>query len=75
VVHSKKYHLKLDRDLVAAKMKRYGKREGETFSATVLERRIKEIARMWGREMGRLIANPPSYETVATELKSAVNRE
>ncbi|MCW6159757.1 MAG: hypothetical protein LVQ95_01555 [Candidatus Micrarchaeales archaeon] len=53
-------------------MERYGRRKGEVFSATALERRIKEIARTWGREMNRLIANPPSHETVAAELRAAL---
>ncbi len=65
-----KYNMKLDHDLASKKMAIYGKRRGVVFSVAALNEKINKIGHIWGREMTRLMTQPPNYERVAKYVKS-----
>jgi predicted nucleotidyltransferase component of viral defense system len=64
-----KYGIRLDIKLTSRKMLAYGKRENRLFSMSMLNKKIRQIERIWDKEMGRLILNPPSYKKVVSELE------
>lgn len=71
---SKKYDIRLDREMVSKKMSLYGKAEGEAFSMAALSRAVRRIGRIWDREMKRLVLQPPSYTAAAKGFMAACSR-
>jgi predicted nucleotidyltransferase component of viral defense system len=68
----KKHRIKPDLKIVNEKITKYGKKENEVFSAEELNSRVREIKKIWERELSRLMRTIPDYNTVRKEFEKSI---